>query len=60
MKLYFILNDMDGYGSEYPICVDRKEAERLTREWNEEDFDEVWREASEDEISEYGRYDSAE
>ena len=60
MKHYYILNDMDGYGSEYPVCVDRKEAERLAREWNKEDFDEVWREATENEIAVYGRYDTEE
>jgi hypothetical protein len=60
MKTYYILNDMDGYGSEYPICVDREEAERLVREWDKEDFDEVWREATEHEIATYGRYDTEE
>lgn len=59
-KSYYILNDMEGYGSEYPICVDREEAERLVREWGKEDFDEVWRKASEDEIATYGRYDTDE
>jgi hypothetical protein len=60
MKPYYILNDVDGYGSEYPVCVDRKEAERLTREWNKEDFDEIWREANDEEIAKFGRYDTDE
>lgn len=60
MKTYYILKDMGGYGSEYPICIDRKEAERLTREWNKEDFDEIWREASDEEIAKFGRYDTDE
>lgn len=59
---YYILRDLDGYGSEYPICVDRKEADRLMREWynpdDAPDFDDVWREADEDDIASYGRYDS--
>lgn len=59
-KIYYILRDLDGYGSEYPVCVDREEAERLVREWNEADFDEIWTEASEEEIAKYGRYDSDE
>jgi len=62
MKTYYILTDMEGYGSEYPVCVDRAEAERLCREWNDGihalDFDEIWREASEEEIAQYGRYDT--
>lgn len=59
---YYILRDLDGYGSEYPICVDRAEAERLMREWynpdDAPDFDEIWKEASEEDIAKYGRYDS--
>lgn len=61
-KTYYILRDLDGYGSEYPICVDRAEAERLMREWynpdDAPDFDEVWKEAAEEDIAKYGRYDS--
>lgn len=60
MKTYYILRDLDGYGSEYPICVDRDEAERLVREWECGDFDETWREATEEEIAKYGRYDTTE
>lgn len=50
-----------------PVCVDRKEAERLYSDWygeygaNYDDttgFDDLWREADEDEIAEYGTYDS--
>ena len=57
-KTYYILRDFDGYGSEYPVCVDRAEAERLVRAWDKEDFDEIWREATEEEIAKYGRYDT--
>ena len=59
-KIYYILRDLDGYGSEYPICVDRAEAERLVREWECGDFDEIWCEASEEDIAKYGRYDTDE
>lgn len=59
-KIYYILTDMEGYGSEYPVCVDRAEAERLVRAWDKEDFNEIWREASEEEIAKYGRYDTDE
>lgn len=55
---YYILRDMDGYGSEYPICVDRAEAERLVREWDAANFDSIWRVATEEEIATYGRYDT--
>lgn len=48
-----------------PICIDREEAERLFDEWYGEygadigdEFDDLWREADEDEIAEYGTYDS--
>lgn len=60
MKTYYILRDLSGYGSEYPICVDREEAERLVREWECGDFDEIWCEASENDIAKYGRYDTIE
>jgi len=42
-------------GSEYPTCLDRETAERLAKEW-EKDFDELWREASNSEIEEFGVY----
>lgn len=50
-----------------PVCVDRKEAERLYSDWYGEyganydgttEFDDLWREADADEIAEYGTYDS--
>ena len=59
MKTYYILQDMEGYGSEYPICVDKSEADRLCKAWDT-DFDETWREATEYEIATYGRYDTEE
>ena len=55
----FILCDLDGYGSAYPVCVRRDEAEDLMRGWyamdeNAPEFDEVWREAEPYEIAKYG------
>lgn len=39
----YVLRDRDGYGNAEPDPVDRDEAERLMRAWNEEgDFSEVW------------------
>lgn len=53
------------FGSESPVCIDREEAERLLYEWHglpgtndDMEFDDLWREADEDEIAEYGTYDS--
>ena len=53
---YYILSDLEGYGSAYPICVGRYEAERLLAEWGyeSEQFDEIWREADDSDIAEYG------
>lgn len=60
-KEYFILRNLDGYGSEYPVCVDEAEADRLYREWDcTEPFEEVWNTATEYEIATYGRYDTEE
>lgn len=50
-------------GSGEPVCIDREEAERLYNEWHglygannmdEVAFDDIWREATEAEIIEYG------
>lgn len=69
-RTYYLPNSDDWnvyYGTEAPVCVDRKEAERCFREWygpygaNHDDtteFDDIWREANADEIAEYGTYDS--
>lgn len=62
MKAYYILRDLDGYGSEYPVCVTRAEADDLMREWyamddNAPEFDDVWREADANDIAEYGTGD---
>ena len=61
MKTYYILNDMNGYGSAQPVCVDGREANRLLTEWDtdgELDFDDIWTEASRADIEQYGVYDS--
>lgn len=55
MKKYYILNDLDGYGSDHPICVDKHEMKRLVNAgWGRESF----HEADQDEIDLYGVYDS--
>lgn len=53
------------FWSDEPICIDREEAERLLYEWHglpgdntDVAFDELWREATDEEIDEYGKYDS--
>lgn len=56
---YYILRDLEGYGSEHPVCVTRAEAENLMRGWyamdeNAPEFDDVWREAEPYEIAKYG------
>lgn len=60
MKTYYILIDMNGYGSAQPICVDGREANRLIIEWGHDidDFDDIWTEASRADIEQYGVYDS--
>ena len=70
MKTYYLPTaaywDTAFFNSE-PICIALKEAERLYDEWyseyganygEETEFDDLWREASEEEIEEYGTYDS--
>lgn len=46
---YYIMKDP----SEYPVCVTREEAEFIMRGIHE-DFDSVWREATEEDIENYG------
>lgn len=60
---YFAVNPDAAYGGGDPICVDRAEAERLIREWyhgedETPEFEDVWSEASDSQISEYGVYDT--
>lgn len=60
---YFAVNPDTAYGGDNPICVDRREANRLIREWycgedETPEFEDVWSEASDSEISEYGVYDT--
>lgn len=70
MKTYYLPTDTNWdsvFFNAEPICIDRKEAERLYNEWygeyganygEETEFDDLWREASEEEIKKYGSYDS--
>lgn len=54
---YYILNDLDGYGNNYPICVTFHRALELTAEWFGSDapeFHQIWHVASDDEIRKYG------
>ena len=66
-KYYFPINPDTAFGNSDPVCVDKKEAERLMREWygpysatpsDDIKFEDLFREATADEISEYGTYDS--
>jgi hypothetical protein len=60
MKIYYLPNDgIDPdtiYGSEPVVCISAKEVARLSREW-ETDLMEHMREATQEEIEEYGVYD---
>ena len=56
---YYILLDLEDYGSFAPVCVTREAAEELMRGWyamdeNAPEFDEIWREADAADIAEYG------
>lgn len=57
---YYILNDLNGYGSAHPVCVTYERAMQLMVEWypsypmDEPDFDDIWHVASDGEIREYG------
>lgn len=64
---YFPINPDTAFGNSDPVCVDKKEAERLMREWygpysadprDDIEFNDIWREATDDEIAEYGTYDT--
>ena len=63
MKTYYFPNAENAdafFGSQSPVCVDAWELDRLAAEWGMES-DELRaqvHEASEDEIAEYGVYDS--
>lgn len=45
MKKYYILRNLDSYGSAQPVCVTRP------------DFDEIWTEATASDIMKYGTED---
>lgn len=54
---YYILKNLDGYGSTYPTCIGRREAYHLLREWDTAGdlrFDDVWTEATTSDIQQYG------
>jgi hypothetical protein len=59
MKTYYLpTTDWDAFfGNQYPVCIDETERNRLAAEWNM-DIEEDFREATDDEIAEYGVYDS--
>ena len=61
----YVLYDIDGYGSAFPVCVDYEEGMRLVKEWYnlfddeeeaEDAFYELWHEADAGDIAEYGVY----
>lgn len=62
MKTYYFPNSeyIDAvFGTQYPVCLDREEMERLSRE--DGGWENIWdqmHEASAAEIEEYGVYDS--
>lgn len=59
-KTYYIAENefADGiYGDQYPVCLDKKEVERLSREWGKDIFSQM-HEATRAEIEEFGVYDS--
>lgn len=60
-KTYYFINDNVNpdaiYGNGNPVCIDRAETDRLSGEW-ECDLMEQMHEASEEEIDQYGKYDS--
>ena len=63
MKKYYFPNsdyEEEFFGSESPVCVDVEELRRLARGWDltwEEIMEQV-HEAGDDEIDEYGTYES--
>ena len=59
MKPYYLpTTDWDTFfGNQSPVCIDEAERDRLASEWGM-DVNEDFREATEDEIAEYGVYNS--
>lgn len=60
MNTYYMADDEFAdkiFGDQYPVCLDKKEVERLSREWGVDVFEQM-HEASQSEIDEYGVYDS--
>lgn len=58
--VYYILDDYNGYGSEYPYCSDAVETAELLEGWNysgDDPLTEFWHEASRSEIEYNGTYD---
>lgn len=61
MKKYYFPNEEYSdmvFGGNDAICIDKKEIERLSKEWEVPDLFSQFHEASEEEIAIYGRYDS--
>lgn len=59
--VYYLLDNLDGYGSENPFCSDAVETGRLLDDWmyqgTEDPLPDCWHEASAAELRKYGRYD---
>lgn len=48
---------VDIFGGDSPVCIDSAEVERLGKEWDMDLFEHM-HEATDEEIAEYGVYDS--
>lgn len=59
--VYYLLDDENGYGSDYPFCSDAVETARLLEDWNYSGTDDPlpdrWHEANRAELKYYGTYD---
>lgn len=59
--VYYLLDDQNGYGSEYPFCSDAVETARLLENWNysgtDDPLPDCWHEADCSKIEELGTYD---
>ena len=59
--VYYLLDDENGYGSDYPFCSDAVETARLLEDWHysgtDDPLTDCWHEASRRETEYYGTYD---